>query len=45
MDLILGDKKVRKALEHGESVLDLEKSWQDDLDDFDKLRQEIFLYN
>ena len=45
MDLILGDKKIRKALEQGESVLDLENSWQEDLADFDKLRQEVFLYN
>jgi uncharacterized protein YbbC (DUF1343 family) len=45
MDLILGDRKIREALEQGESILDLENSWQDDLDDFNKLRQEIFLYN
>jgi len=45
MDLILGDRKVRTALEQGASILALENSWQDDLDDFDKLRQEVFLYN
>ncbi len=45
MDLILGDIKVRKALEQGVSILDLENSWQNELGDFDKLRQEIFLYN
>jgi uncharacterized protein YbbC (DUF1343 family) len=45
MDLILGDRKIREALEQGENVMDLENSWQDDLDDFDKLRQEVFLYN
>jgi len=45
MDLILGDRKVRTALEQGESILELENSWQDDLDDFDKLRREVFLYN
>ena len=45
MDLILGDKKMRRALEQGENVMDLENSWQDDLDNFNKLRQEIFLYN
>jgi uncharacterized protein YbbC (DUF1343 family) len=45
MDLILGDKKMRKALEQGESVLDLENSWQGDLNDFNKLRQEVLLYN
>jgi uncharacterized protein YbbC (DUF1343 family) len=45
MDLILGDKEVRTALEQGRSLLDLENSWRDDLEDFDKLRQEVFLYN
>ena len=45
MDLILGDKKIRKSLEQGESVLYLENSWQKNLADFDKLRQEVFLYN
>jgi len=45
MDLILGDKQVRLALEQGESIMDLEKSWQNDLSAFEKLRQEVFLYN
>jgi uncharacterized protein YbbC (DUF1343 family) len=45
MDLILGDTNLRRALEQGESILDLENSWQDDLNYFDKLRQEVFLYN
>jgi len=45
MDLILGDRNVRKALEHDESINKMEESWQNDLDDFDKLRQEVFLYN
>jgi len=45
MDLILGDTDLRMALEQGESILDLENLWQDDLDDFEKLRQEVFLYN
>jgi uncharacterized protein YbbC (DUF1343 family) len=45
MDLILGDKEVRIAIEQGVSILDLENSWRDNLEDFDKLRQEVFLYN
>ncbi len=45
MDLILGDKKIRQGLEQGVSVLELEKSWQDELEDFDNLRQDVFLYN
>jgi len=45
MDLIIGDIQVRKALEQGESIRDIERSWQNDLEDFKKLRQKIFLYN
>ena len=45
MDLILGDKKIREALEQDKSIMDIENSWQDDLDDFNNLRQEVFLYN
>ena len=45
MDLILGDKKIREALEQDVSILEIENSWLEDLDDFDKLRQEVFLYN
>jgi len=45
MDLILGDKLVRQALEQSESVMDMEKSWQNDLNVFEKLRQEVLLYN
>jgi uncharacterized protein YbbC (DUF1343 family) len=45
MDLILGDSALRKALEQGERIQDLENSWQKELADFEKLRQKIFLYN
>jgi len=45
MDLILGDIQVRLALEQDESIMDIEKSWQHDLDDFAKFRQQVFLYN
>jgi uncharacterized protein YbbC (DUF1343 family) len=45
MDMILGDKKMRHDLEQGESIMDLENSWQDDLEVYNKLRQEAFLYN
>ncbi len=45
MDLILGDRQVRQALEQGENIMDLENSWQNDLDVFEKLRREVFLYN
>jgi uncharacterized protein YbbC (DUF1343 family) len=45
MDLILGSTHLRLALEQGKNILDLENSWQAELDDFDKLRREVFLYN
>ena len=45
MDLILGDTGLRTAIQQGVDILSLENSWQDDLEDFDKLRREVFLYN
>ena len=45
MDLILGDRQVRQALERGQNIMDLERSWQHDLDAFEKERQKVFLYN
>ena len=45
LDLILGSKKVRQALEQGAGVLELEQSWQKELDCFEKLRRDVLLYN
>jgi uncharacterized protein YbbC (DUF1343 family) len=45
LDLILGDKQLRLALEQGQNLMDLEKSWQQELNAFEKVRQELFLYN
>lgn len=45
MDLILGDKSLRQGLEQGESLLELEAGWQEDLGSFDKKRKKYFLYN
>ena len=45
MDLILGDPALRKALEQGENIEDLENGWQKELADFEKMRRKIFLYN
>ncbi len=45
MDLILGNRQLRHALEQGISVMELERSWQHDLASFEKLRQNVFLYN
>ena len=44
MDLILGDTSLRQALEAGEDLLALEQAWQPGLDEFDRLRQQYFLY-
>ncbi len=44
MDLILGDCEVRSQLEDGRSVLEIEQSWQDALQVFDRTRAKYFLY-
>ncbi|WP_339138354.1 MAG: DUF1343 domain-containing protein [Candidatus Electrothrix sp. GW3-4] len=44
MDLIFGDQKVRNALEEGENIIELERSWQAELKEFDALRHSVFLY-
>ncbi len=45
MDMILGDVELRRALENGADILDLEQSWQQELADFDELRRSVFLYH
>ena len=44
MDLILGDRSVRKKLEDGVDIGELERNWQKELEIFDRLRQSYFLY-
>ena len=44
MDLILGDQEVRTALETGADIIEMECSWQNELDTFDHLRRSVFLY-
>ncbi len=43
-DLIIGDSRIRENLEDGVDILELEKSWQAELNEFNHLRQEYFLY-
>ena len=43
--LLLGAMKIRQAIEQGKNILELEDSWQDKLNEFNKLRQDVFLYN
>jgi len=45
MDLILGDRELRMALEDGADIQELEQSWQQDLSGFDELRRSVFLYH
>jgi uncharacterized protein YbbC (DUF1343 family) len=45
MDLILGDPRVRLAIEAGEDILELERSWKADLDRFAELRRSVLLYD
>ena len=45
LDLILGDRQLRSALEQGQNIMDLERSWQQDLDAFAEVRREVLLYN
>lgn len=44
LDLILGDKQLRKSIENGESILNLENDWQAELAEYDIVRQKYFLY-
>ncbi len=44
MDLILGNQEIRRQLEDGRPVLEIEDSWQDELEAFDLTRQKYFLY-
>ncbi len=44
IDLIIGDEKVRKALEEGVDPAELAASWDSDLASFEKVRRDYFLY-
>ena len=44
MDMIIGDEQVRRAIENGADILELEQDWQQELADFDALRRSVFLY-
>lgn len=44
MDMILGSRALRKGLEQGMKVTELEEWWQDDLAEFEDLRRKFFLY-
>ena len=44
IDLILGDRRVRKALESGTPIPEIEKGWHEDLRIFHEKRTHYFLY-
>ncbi len=44
MDLILGDKTLRRLIEKGEDIHILEASWQEELQKFQQLSREFYLY-
>lgn len=45
MDLILGDRKLRKKIENGVDIAELEQQWQDELNDFKDIRGKYLLYS
>jgi len=44
LDLILGDKEIRLALEDGIDVIEIERTWQKELDLYNELRSSVLLY-
>ena len=44
MDLIIGSRAVRTAVEQGASVMELEQGWQEELTEFNNQRHNYFLY-
>ena len=44
IDLILGSKRIREATENQTSIVDLERSWHPQLEQFKKIRRKFLLY-
>ena len=44
IDLIIGDREIRRCIEKLEEVDKIEKSWKNKLDDFKKIRSKFYLY-
>ncbi len=45
MDLILGDRNLRKKIENGVDILELEMQWMDELNGFEEIRRKFLLYS
>jgi len=44
IDLIIGDREIRRRIEKLEEVDKIEKSWENKLDDFKKISKKFHLY-
>jgi uncharacterized protein YbbC (DUF1343 family) len=44
IDLIIGDRSIRKRLETEEPVESIAASWQDELDEFKEISRKFYLY-
>jgi uncharacterized protein YbbC (DUF1343 family) len=44
IDLLIGDKNIRLRIEAGDSVADIETSWQKELDEYLEICREMYLY-
>ena len=45
IDMIIGDRNIRIALENGTDILALEQAWQEDIRAFKELSRSVFLYD
>ncbi len=45
IDVIIGSEKVRKSLEQKQSVIEIEREWERDLNDYMKVRSKYLLYD
>jgi uncharacterized protein YbbC (DUF1343 family) len=45
MDLIIGDRAIREALENGVPIMELERGWQAELDQYRERRRAVLLYD
>lgn len=44
IDLLIGDKDIRRRIEAGEPVAEVEKAWQQELDEYIEISREVHLY-
>ena len=45
IDLIIGDKKIRKQLENFDNIDEMAASWEDDINKFIKVSRQFYLYS